>query len=104
MITIKEIAERANVSRTTVSRVLNDSGYVSEDARKRVLHVIEETGYVPSAHAKSLRTKKQRLLGLFCRKSAPKRPAVWLMELTTYWPGKAIRFSLLILIFMLKKR
>lgn len=59
MITIKEIAERANVSRTTVSRVLNKSGYVSEEARKRVQKVIEETGYVPSEHAKSLRTKRQ---------------------------------------------
>ncbi|MGM0974642.1 MAG: LacI family DNA-binding transcriptional regulator [Bacillota bacterium] len=68
MITIKEIAERANVSRTTVSRVLNNSGYVSEDARKRVLHVIEETGYVPSAHAKSLRTKKTKVIGVILPK------------------------------------
>ncbi|KAF0819185.1 MULTISPECIES: LacI family DNA-binding transcriptional regulator [unclassified Cytobacillus] len=68
MITIKEIAERAKVSRTTVSRVLNNSGYVSEDARKRVLHVIEETGYVPSAHAKSLRTKKTKVIGVILPK------------------------------------
>lgn len=68
MITIKEIAERANVSRTTVSRVLNNSGYVSEDARKRVLHVIDETGYVPSAHAKSLRTKKTKVIGVILPK------------------------------------
>lgn len=77
MITIKEIAERAKVSRTTVSRVLNNSGYVSEDARKRVLLVIEETGYVPSAHAKSLRTKKQRLSGLFSQRSVRKHQADW---------------------------
>lgn len=64
MITIKEIAEKANVSRTTVSRVLNKSGYVSEEARKRVQKVIEETGYVPSEHAKSLRTKKTNVIGV----------------------------------------
>ncbi|WP_409295761.1 LacI family DNA-binding transcriptional regulator [Peribacillus sp. SCS-26] len=68
MLTIKEIAEKANVSRTTVSRVLNDSGYVSEEARKRVLTVIEETGYVPSAHAKSLRTKKTKVIGVIVPK------------------------------------
>lgn len=54
----------AKVSRSTVSRVLNDSGYVSEDARKRVEQVVKETGYVPSEHAKSLRTKKTKVIGV----------------------------------------
>jgi len=68
MITIKEIAERANVSRTTVSRVLNNSGYVSEEAKKRVLKVIEETGYIPSENAKALRTKKTKVIGVILPK------------------------------------
>ncbi len=54
----------AGVSRSTVSRVLNSSGYVSEDARKRVEKVIQETGYVPNEHAKSLRTKKTKVIGV----------------------------------------
>ena len=64
MPTIKEIAAMANVSRTTVSRVLNNSGYVKDEVRKRVEKVIEETGYVPSEHAKSLRTKKTKVIGV----------------------------------------
>ncbi|WP_394233711.1 LacI family DNA-binding transcriptional regulator [Niallia oryzisoli] len=68
MITIKEIAERANVSRTTVSRVLNNSGYVSEEAKKRVQKVIEETGYIPSENAKALRTKKTKVIGVILPK------------------------------------
>lgn len=68
MITINEIAERANVSRTTVSRVLNDSGYVSEPVRKRILKIIEETGYVPSEHAKALRTKRSKVIGVILPK------------------------------------
>ncbi|MCM3766753.1 LacI family DNA-binding transcriptional regulator [Neobacillus niacini] len=68
MLTIKEIAERANVSRTTVSRVLNNSGYVSEEAKRRVLKVIEETGYIPSENAKSLRTKKTKVIGVILPK------------------------------------
>ncbi|ETI66848.1 LacI family DNA-binding transcriptional regulator [Neobacillus vireti] len=68
MLTIKEIAERANVSRTTVSRVINNSGSVSEEARRRVLKVIEETGYVPSENAKSLRTKKTKVIGVILPK------------------------------------
>lgn len=68
VITIKEIAERANVSRTTVSRVLNNSGYVSEEAKKRVKQVIKETGYIPSENAKSLRTKKTKAVGVILPK------------------------------------
>ena len=68
MPTIKEIAERARVSRTTVSRVLNNSGYVSDEARKRVLDAISETGYVPSENAKSLRTKRTKVIGVILPK------------------------------------
>ena len=68
MITIKEIAARANVSRTTVSRVLNNSGYVGEEAKKRVEQVIKETGYIPSENAKSLRTKKTKVIGVILPK------------------------------------
>lgn len=68
MLTIKEIAERANVSRTTVSRVINNSGYISEEAKRKVLKVIEETGYVPSENAKSLRTKKTKVIGVILPK------------------------------------
>ncbi|MBS4204366.1 LacI family DNA-binding transcriptional regulator [Lederbergia citrea] len=68
MITINEIAQRANVSRTTVSRVINHSGYVSEEVKRRVLKVIEETGYVPSENAKSLRTKKTKVIGVILPK------------------------------------
>src|SRR4051794_22260656 len=68
MITINEIAQRANVSRTTVSRVINNSGYVSEEVKRRVSKVIEETGYVPSENAKSLRTKKTKVIGVILPK------------------------------------
>ena len=68
LITIKEVAERANVSRTTVSRVLNNSGYIGAETRERVLKVIRETGYVPSEQAKSLRTKKTKVIGVILPK------------------------------------
>ncbi|AKG74598.1 LacI family DNA-binding transcriptional regulator [Salinicoccus halodurans] len=68
MRTIKDIAKLAGVSRTTVSRVLNNSGYISEKSRKKVMDVIEETGYVPSQHAKSLRTKQTKIIGVILPK------------------------------------
>lgn len=64
MTTIKDIAELAGVSRTTVSRVLNRSGYVSETAEARVLEVIEQTGYIPSEQAKAMRTKQTKVIGV----------------------------------------
>lgn len=68
MITIKEIASLANVSGATVSRVLNNSGYVSEEVRSKVLKIIEEYHYIPSEHAKSLRTKQTKVIGVIIPK------------------------------------
>ncbi|MDO4536844.1 MAG: LacI family DNA-binding transcriptional regulator [Coriobacteriales bacterium] len=60
---INEIARLAGVSRTTVSRYLND-GYVSKQKRELIAQVIEETGYVPSQHAQRLRTRRTGLVGV----------------------------------------
>ena len=62
--TIKGIAKLAGVSTSTVSRVLNDSGYVKQEVRERIEHIIEETGYMPSAVAKGLKDKKTNLIGV----------------------------------------
>ena len=61
--TNKEVAELAGVSIAAVSRYLN-GGYLSEEKRKRIAAAIEETGYVPSANARILRTKKSDTVGV----------------------------------------
>ena len=61
--TIKEIARLANVSSAAVSRYLN-GGYISEEKRAQIRKVIEETGYHPSAQARTLRTKRASLVGV----------------------------------------
>lgn len=63
-ITINEIAERAGVSKATVSRVLNNSKPVGEDVRKRVMDVINSTNFKPNAVARSLSLKKSHLIGI----------------------------------------
>jgi len=56
--TIDQVAELAYVSRSVVSRVLNDHPNVSDEARQRVLDVIEEHDYRPSSVARSLATDR----------------------------------------------
>lgn len=63
-ITINEVAKRANVSKSTVSRVINNTKPVSEEVRKRVLAVIKSTNFKPNATARSLSLKKSHLIGL----------------------------------------
>lgn len=53
--TIKEISKLANVSVSTVSRVINNMPDVNENTRQQVLSVIQEFGYVPNANAKNLK-------------------------------------------------
>lgn len=64
---INEIAKLAGVSRATVSRYLN-KGYVSEEKKRIIRQVIEETGYQPSSQAQMLRTKKTKLVGVILPK------------------------------------
>ena len=61
--TIKEIAALADVSPATVSRYMNN-GYISKEKRERIRAIIEQTGYAPSIHAQTLRTRKTMLVGV----------------------------------------
>jgi alanine racemase len=62
--TIKDIAERAGVSKTTVSFALNDPGRISSETLKRVMAVVTELDYVPNPVARTLTTKRLGALGL----------------------------------------
>jgi LacI family transcriptional regulator len=63
-VTIKDIADACDVSKATVSRFINGSGYVSKDVADRLAGKIEELNYVPSATARSLSTKKSNVIGV----------------------------------------
>lgn len=63
-LTLEDIAKKAGVSRSTVSRVVNDHPNVREDVRKRVQEVIQDTGYQPHAAARSLASQHSWMLGL----------------------------------------
>ena len=63
-ITINEVAKHAGVSVTTVSRVLNNRGYISEETRSKVQESINALGFIPNEMARSLFTTYTRLIGL----------------------------------------
>lgn len=59
-----DVAKKANTTVATVSRVVNDVGYVSDGLRQRVEKAIEELGYVPNANARTLKTNVSRTIGV----------------------------------------
>jgi LacI family transcriptional regulator len=63
-VTMADVAREAGVSLMTVSRVVNEKGEVSPTTRQRVLEVIEQLGYRPSAIARGLATQRTGSLGL----------------------------------------
>lgn len=63
-VTIADIAKRAGVSKTTVSRVLNDKPDVDKETREQILAIIRETGFVPQTQAVNLVRGRTGLIGL----------------------------------------
>ncbi len=63
-VTIKDVANEANVSIATVSHVINKTRYVSDDVTARVLNAIENLGYYPNHLVAGLRGKKTYTVGL----------------------------------------
>lgn len=64
MVTIYDIARRAGVSAMTVSRVINNTGRISEKTRTRVRKIMDEMNYVPNMMARSLVLQETKLLSL----------------------------------------
>jgi LacI family transcriptional regulator len=74
-VTIQEVADLAQVSSKTVSRVINNEPLVRADTRRRVLEAIEQLNYRPNLNARGLASNRSFLIGLFCD-----RPGDYLSE------------------------
>ena len=64
MATIVDVARLAGVTPTTVSRVINNRGYISEKTKKRVHEAMDELGYRPNEIARSLTKQKSNTIGV----------------------------------------
>ena len=79
---LEDIATRAGVSRSTVSRVINNAPYVSEQTRQRVMEVIEREGFAPNPVARALVTQRSQVLGVVI----PQAPSI-VFEDAYYFPA-----------------
>lgn len=79
---LEDIAAKAGVSRSTVSRVINNSPYVSAQTRQRVLAVIEAEGFAPNPAARALVTQRSQVIGVVI----PQIPAI-VFEDAYYFPS-----------------
>ena len=80
MATIKDVARVAGITVTTVSRVLNNRGYISDITRKKVYDAMEELNYKPNEIARALFRKKSNIIGLII----PNVSHPFFAELTNY--------------------
>lgn len=64
LVNIKDVAKKAGVSTNTVSRYLNNRGYISEKTRMTIQQVIDELNYIPNQVARNLFKNKTNLIGL----------------------------------------
>lgn len=64
MSTLKDVAEKCGVTVTTVSRMLNGRGYVSEKTKKKIKQAMKELNYQPNAFARALSLQKSSFIGL----------------------------------------
>jgi LacI family sucrose operon transcriptional repressor len=63
-IKLEDVAAAAGVSPTTVSRVLNNRGYISDLTREKVENAVDEVGYIPNEVARSLSASKTNIVGI----------------------------------------
>ena len=61
---IKDVAREAGVSTATVSHVINDTKYVTDDTRQKVQYAIEKLNFYPNAHARTLASGRSNIIGL----------------------------------------
>ena len=72
--TIRDVAKKAGVSITTVSKALNDYSDVNPETRQRIREIAEELNYVPNAAGRTMGGKVDKVIGLLINDLKPTDP------------------------------
>ncbi|WP_298489841.1 LacI family DNA-binding transcriptional regulator [uncultured Rothia sp.] len=100
---LSDVAARAGVSPTTVSRVLNNRGYLSENTRTKVHEAMRELGYHPNAIARSLQGQRSQTVGLIFPTVANPFYGEMVYRLESYLAEEGYRVSAIATIIPSKK-
>ncbi len=94
-ITLEDVAQAAGVSSQTVSRVVNNHPYVTDETRQRVLAVVRQLDYRPNRAARSLATQQSHMLGVVSYGIPFYGPAqmIWHVEQTARLRGYGVSFT-----------
>lgn len=99
MTSLMDVAQRAGVSRQTVSNVLNAPDRVASVTRERVEAAIAELGYRPNRSAQNLRSRRSRLLGLDLKPTGPEEVSPVLDRFVHALSEEAARVGYHVLVF-----
>lgn len=94
MITLKDIAKSCNVSVATVSNVLNEKKNVSEETRRRVMAVVNETGFQPNYIAQGLRKQKTQTVEIIAEDISLSSTSRMIESITEYCEEKKYKVTL----------
>ena len=96
MVTIKDVSKEAGIAVGTVSRVLNNRGYISEETRQKVARAMQKLNYQPNEMARSLSKQKSSIIGLVI----PQIENPYFATLTKYIERSASTYGYQILLFL----
>lgn len=91
MVTIKEIAQKCNVSATTVSNILNGKAKAGEETKQKVLQAVKEMGYQPNYIAQGLRNSKTQTIGIIAEDIAQFTTPGMIESIMEYCEGAGYR-------------
>uniref|UniRef100_A0AAE9PSV1 LacI family DNA-binding transcriptional regulator n=1 Tax=Paenibacillus polymyxa TaxID=1406 RepID=A0AAE9PSV1_PAEPO len=90
MPSIRDVAKIAGVAVGTVSRVINNSGSVKPDTRRKVEKAIQELNYFPNEVARNFKMRKSKMVALLLPSIWHPFFLNWLITLRMSWIGKAL--------------
>ena len=99
MITRKDVAELAGVSKTTVTRVLSGRGYVSEENRKKVKAAVEKLNYIPNMIAKNLNQKFSNIVAVLVEDLTNQ----YYLQIISAMNSEAMRAGMMVSLFSVNK-
>ena len=100
MITRKDVAELAGVSKTTVTRVLSGNGYVSEENRRKVKNAAERLNYIPNNIAKNLNQQYSNIIAVLVEDLTNQ----YYLQIISAMTDEAMKLGMMVSVFSITRK